>query len=519
VARGDGGGKRSRRDDTRQLYISVALPRTLYAIDLWCTPMQSDHPGPRAIGSAKVMRQLTTLQRAAAMAITGGLRTSPTNALDACAFLLPSPLNINKCCYRALTRMAMLPEDHPLHSTIKHKNTQEVKHHRMAIHHLLDCYQDSIDPNKIEKIPATSHNPILAVKNPFAISIPVDRESLTREAANAEEEVQVFSDGLAMEGKVGAAVVLLRAGKPARILHLHLGLEDKHTVHKAELVGILLGLHLINMERKNGTTFALRSDNQAAIKAFQSNLRSPGHHLAREALRLAHQINYRKRKTKYALTIRWTAGHEGIKGNEAVDREAKKAAEGFTSDLTLLPSYLRKPLLTNPSAVKKAHNDRLKHKWTTIWRNSRRGRKMHQIDSSTPSDKFLKAISLTNITPSTASLISQLRLTHIPLNSYLKRFKRADNARCPACRADEETIVHFLLFCPTYAHKRWALAHQVKKQKKPLTIEFLLRDPNLVIPLGNYINAMQCFTSHGEQSTSLTQQSTPHHIQVTPQPE
>jgi len=58
---------------TRQLYISVALPRTLYALDLWCTPTQSEHPGPRAVGSAKVMRQLTTLQHAAATAIMGGL--------------------------------------------------------------------------------------------------------------------------------------------------------------------------------------------------------------------------------------------------------------------------------------------------------------------------------------------------------------------------------------------------------------------------------------------------------------
>jgi len=80
----------------RQLYISIALPRTLYTINLWCAPMQSDQPGSRVIGLARVMRQLTMLQQAAATAITGGLQTSPTDALNTCTFLLPVLLNINK---------------------------------------------------------------------------------------------------------------------------------------------------------------------------------------------------------------------------------------------------------------------------------------------------------------------------------------------------------------------------------------------------------------------------------------
>jgi len=305
-------------------------------------------------------------------------------------------------------------------------------------------------------------------------------------------------------------VVLLRAGKPRRKLHFHLGSEDKHTVHKAELLGILLGLHLINTERRNSTTFALGSNNQAAIKAFQSNLRSPGHHLVREALQLAHQIHYSKRKTKYELMIRWMARHEGIEGNKTVDHKAKIAAEGFTSDPTLLLQYLRKPLLMNPSAVKRAHNDRLKVKWASIWCKLKRGCIMVKSNKTTLSNRFLKAISLTNITCSTTSLISQLRLTHIPLNSYLKRFKRVDSKQCPACGADEETIEHYLLFCLAYAHKRWALARQVKKKKKLLTIKTLLGESNLVTLLENYINATQHFLSLSEPSISQMQQSISH---------
>ena len=185
-----------------------------------------------------------------------------------------------------------------------------------------------------------------------------------------------------------------------------------------------------------------------------------------------------------------------------MDWEAKKAAEGLTSAKSLLPPFLKKPLLMNPSAVKRAHNDTLQNEWIDTWRQSERGRNMLKINNSTPSKKFLGAISTTEITRSSASLISQLRLTHILLNSYLKRFKRTDSARCPACGADEETIIHFLLFCPSYAHERWALARQAKKNKKALSMDALLGDPSMVIPLANYIIATHRFTEHSEQTTN-----------------
>ena len=89
---------------------------------------------------------------------------------------------------------------------------------------------------------------------------------------------------------------------------------------------------------------------------------------------------------------------------------------------------------------------------------------------------------------------------HIPLNSYLYKFKRADKTNCPAYSEDYETPPHFLLSCPTYAFKRWALERQVKKKKKSLTLEVLLGDPDLALLLANYINGTNGFKqSLGEQ--------------------
>ena len=117
-----------------------------------------------------------------------------------------------------------------------------------------------------------------------------------------------------------------------------------------------------------------------------------------------------------------------------------------------------------------------------------RGKRTQKIDNTTPSTKFLKTISNAKLSWEDASRIAQLRLQHIPLNKYLHKFKRTDKANCPACGDENETIAHFLLHCPMYAFERWALAKHVKKRRKELTIETLLGDPELAIPLANYMD-------------------------------
>lgn len=135
-----------------------------------------------------------------------------------------------------------------------------------------------------------ARDPTKTGKLPFRISIPEDKESSARAAENATEGIQVsFTDGSAQEGKAGAAAILIRKNRPDRMLHFHLGPEAEHTVHEAELVGLLLAVHLISTESRGATTCSIAVDNQAAIRAFDSDLRRPGHHLAREFLKIANR--------------------------------------------------------------------------------------------------------------------------------------------------------------------------------------------------------------------------------------
>jgi len=340
----------------------------------------------------------------------------------------------------------------------------------------------------VEKTPAVGQNPSTSGELPFHISIPANKEALACKAKYAMEEIQVFTDGSAQDGKVGAAAILIRKNKPNRMLHFHLGLEAEYTVHEAKLVGLLLAMHLIGTEQKGATSCSIVVDNQATLRAFNSELRKPGHHLAHKILQLANRMQKCRSKHKYSLLLRWTAGHISIPGNELADSKVKRAAASHTTSHEHLPPYLRKPLLINPLAVIRKQNDDLKIEWKREWLKTKKGKRTLQIDDTTPSTKFLKMISNPKLSRAAASRIVQLRLQHILLNSYLHKFQRTDKANCPACRHERETITHYLLHCTKYDYERWALAEQARKRKKDLTLETLLGDPEMALPLANYVD-------------------------------
>ena len=122
-------------------------------------------------------------------------------------------------------------------------------------------------------------------------------------AVTAKEVIKVYSDSSAIEGKVGTAALLTCEDCTQRILHYHLGPEGEHTVHEAELIGILLAIQLVKTEHTVNTPIAIGVDNQVALAVFTSDLKSPAHNIAREILCQATFLQKHKGHKKHPLVL------------------------------------------------------------------------------------------------------------------------------------------------------------------------------------------------------------------------
>ena len=147
---------------------------------------------------------------------------------------------------------------------------RKVKRHRSSLHELAGTLKHN--PDAIETIPVVRINPALKRKAPIKVSMPRNKEDSKREDTHAKEEVKVYSDGSIHDGQVGAAAVMYRKGKHIRSLRLHLGPAEDHTIYEAELVGLLLAIHLIATEKWCRVPCAIGADNQATIKALHLKL-------------------------------------------------------------------------------------------------------------------------------------------------------------------------------------------------------------------------------------------------------
>jgi len=467
----------------RQLYQSVAVPKITYAAAVWLQPSYSHASDRRLQGSKGTARKIELAQRAATLAITGAMRTTPTDSLDIHANLMPAHILFQQILFRSALHLSGLLSTHPLAPHVNKIEKKDVKRHRSALHKLIHTL--GISPKLNETVLTCAVKP--NTSPPFNTFISDNKKESLKDFAQLRDRTMVFTDGSCTDGLIGASAVLYVDYNHVATLRHHLGSAEHHTVFEAEAVGLILAAHLLST--KNEATFpaSILADNQAVIRSGENLTAKSGHHLLLRFRNSIRRLQDKKDLDKKDVTVRWIAGHKDVEGNEVADREAKLAAKGalYSSPKKKLPMSLRKPLPRSISALKQAHNARLKKLWKEEWTRSPRFPHMSSIDPSLPSKAFMKLIG--NLQKRQAGLYTQLRTGHVPLNKHLHRFKRSDSPNCLQCGDTTPETVHHLLFtCPRYDRERFILERDVGR--KAYHVAHLLSNAKAKVHLLRYVN-------------------------------
>jgi ribonuclease HI len=447
----------------RQLYNAVAIPKITYAADVWYTPTYWKEGMSRCQGSVGVTKRLASLQRIATVAITGALRTTATDVLDIHANVLPVALMMRKICYRAAVRLATLPRSHPLRPLFIIRSKRFIKTHRSPLHELarlLGPHTANLETISPSNLPPGEDTKCKIVIHDTA-------EGSVAHARGSAAEIRIFADGSGVEGKAGAAAAMYKGSGGPRILRFHLGTLMEHTTFEAEAIGLQLALHMLKFER-NAKKATVWLDNQAVIQSISNRKPKPAQYLINKIRRQTKAIWRRAEHPAFQLEIAWVKGHNEVEGNERVDREAKKAARGESSQARNLPSHLTtNPLPVSSTAMKQSYDAKLAAEWKEIWKASSRFPKLSKIDPELPSKGYKRLTA--GLSRKQSSILIQLRTGHIPLNHYLHRISKTASSTCPSCQQDEETVQHYLFECTTWKHERWHMSRNMGRAAKSIS--------------------------------------------------
>jgi hypothetical protein len=262
----------------KQLYNTVAIPRFTYGAEVWYTYLHKPEGAKKMKGSVAITNKLCSIQCKVAISITGGLSSTAGNILDAHTFILPIDLLFCKLLFRAALHLCSLPSTHPLHPMLCSASCHNLRRHLSPIHHLLHLV--NANPNEIEMITPSRRSPGYIPS--FKSFIPPSKEDALPLViiTNATAPVHIYSDGSGYEGGIGASTLLYIKECLVKVLQVHLGSTLEHTVYKAEGIGLVLGLHLLNsLSCRLMHTTMLGTNSQAVILALSNQKSHSGQHI------------------------------------------------------------------------------------------------------------------------------------------------------------------------------------------------------------------------------------------------
>ena len=385
------------------LYVTVIRPVITYAAVVWWKRTEL----------CTVIKQLEHLQRIACLYITGAMRTTPTAAIELLLGLPPLQVVIQQSAMSACYRLQATGQW--VNSTIGHAGIRKKMIQNMPS---LQSRSDRIIPKYY-----FDNNYVTAIN---------DRDFWNNSHPPLMDEVVCYTDGSRAMGRAGAGIYFQREDEG-----LSYPLGKFCTVFQAEVHAIMTCARHDYVSQENGSSVAICSDSQAAIKAV-SNAKVTSD-LVSEAVKALRDLSRRN-----SVRILWIPSHSGYSGNEKADILAK---EGSAQHFIGPEPSMGLPMQVVHTALRNwSYREQLR-----LWQQKDGCRQAKALIRG-PSPGL--APSLLKLDRQEVKLIVGLLTGHAPLRRHLHIMKTEDDPICSFCSEEEETTLHYLGYCPAFEMNR-----------------------------------------------------------------
>ena len=351
----------------------------------------------------KTMRkELQSLQRQALLAITGSMRSTPTDGLEAILGVVPLELYTKNLATNARARTASLVRS-------DWDGLGRFKGHQR--------WHDDI-------LPATLRS---------------DRILPTRFWEVRDDKVDhpticIYTDGSKEEGRVGAG--WFGCIQDQVVMESSVGLDRRCTVFQAEVLAILEAMDWLNSTDKplDGDV-CVYSDSQAALQAIRGPLFD-----SEVTLQCARAIAQAQQHRKVGL--KWVRGHNDNTGNEMADYLAKRG------------NQCRHNPRVKPASI--SLKSEVKNTYLEEWKKTWKASTSSQSREMFPEANVGKTKHLLRLGRTRLNLLMQVGTGHGLFAYHLAHWTGVSRT-CQLCAGGDETPGHLLWDCPALLVERMEL--------------------------------------------------------------
>lgn len=441
----------------RRVYQATVIPQLLFASSVWY-----NYKDPALRGKASIVRQLTKVQKRAAIIISGAFRNTAAEALDIELFLLPMQQQLERRTDEAAIRIITGPEVGRPAQWHRPRRPEAVRLGGLTpIEIFVRALPTGPAGSKWESREAFMHPPWW--KPPETVI--EDREKALASHATIKEMpkmLSLYTDGSGYEGHIGASLHVPQMGGLTQ--KRHLGPEEVATVYTGELSGLDMATQLLEQLCRRGgiqrfDKAVIFTDSQAAIKALRrADRRASGQQILARVLNTLHYSDL-------PTTIQWIPAHVGVAGNEAADKAAKEAAKDYTVSNSATVGTVGTALASNSAATDTPDPDpnpppsilirfaaaartvvrrEAQVRWERQWAQSRVAAPTKRLIAA-PNKRSLRIYQ--GLQKAFSSILIQLRTGRISLNHFLFKIGVVESAEC-GCEQGLQTPKHILFSCP-----------------------------------------------------------------------